>query len=428
MHELNSQDGTLTKGRLLVLKRLLVLRALVLSSLFLYAVAFVPQTTSTSIQTLVFLFCTSAMFTIFVWLYFRRGRPVSTRVLTMQLVWDSVVILIFVYSTGRSTNPFIYYLLVIIAISASIFQEKIVWMFSLGGIAAYSLLMYADTHQHMSHMNLDFQSHLVGMWVNFVGSALLISFFISRLTTALKSRERALALAREEILKNEQLVGIGTLAASTVHSFGTPLSTIVMAVGEIEAMHTDSDTSHCAAIIKTQIDRCKQTMMKLSSLASQEVKPYRDISLNTFIEDIQEHFILMNAQPMPTFTANGPTQHHYLPGGILLTHAMINLVENAVQAANNLVQIRFECSGSLLHIVIEDDGHGMAPALLEYFGEATISSKETGLGIGILLANSTIERLNGRVHFANANQSEDRPFTRVVVEIPFSSGATIRDS
>ncbi len=369
-----------------------------------------------------FLLAASIIYSMWVWLGYKNGRHISDGLLATQLLWDSAIILVLVCLTGRSTNPFIYYLLVVIAISASLFTPKIVWAFCLSGIAIYSLLMYLDFNQHLSHTSAEFQSHLIGMWVNFVGSALLISFFISRLTTALRDRELSLAAAREEVLKSEQLIGIGTLAASTVHSFGTPLSTIAMTVGEIEERHKDEETSLYAKVIKTQIERCKHTMNKLSSLAGHDFKTRGNIALVDLLDDIKAHFTLMNSNPMPRFTINCQNQNLYLPGGILLKHALINLIDNAVHAANTVVFVKIDCLDNTLQIIIEDDGDGISPELLSELGDSVVTSKETGLGIGFLLANSTIERLNGQVRFSNADVKNGYSYTRVVVEIPLASG------
>lgn len=405
--------------------RLLALRGVVLGSLVFYVVGLASYTdgaaTVISSVTVTALLVISAIYSMLVWRRFGSGRrPLPNRVLVAQLLWDGIVILIIVSASGRSTNPFIYYLLVITAISASIFREKTVWMFCLSGIFAYSILMYLDINQHMAHMTAEFRSHLLGMWINFVGSAILISFFISRLTAALQSRERALALAREEILKNEQLIGIGILAASTVHSFGTPLSSIAMATGEIEALHGDRATIDCTAIIKMQIERCKNTMAKLTSLASHKASPYQGTLIETFVAEIQEHFKLMNATPTPVFTFDPTQPKRYLPGGILLLHAIVNLVDNAIHAARTQVHITVESSATLAHILIEDDGSGLKPEILDNLGEA-ISSSKTGLGIGFLLANSTIERLGGRVHWCNPAEGDDVSLTRIMVDIPLLS-------
>ena len=241
-----------------ILRRLIVLRVFISCSFIVYVLGFgLPSKIVFWVGLIILI---SAIFTLVSWRYKVMETQAKVGFLITQLLWDSAAILLFVWLAGGSTNPFIYYQLLVIAISASILPEKFSWFFSALGICAYTAFMYLDLGHHMAHMDASFRSHLIGMWVNFSGSALLISFFISRLSGVLRSQEKALQLAREEHLKNEQLIGIGTLAASTVHSFGTPLSTITMTASELEALHNDSDTLACTSLIKAQIDRCKTTM------------------------------------------------------------------------------------------------------------------------------------------------------------------------
>ena len=419
MKTLPHQSLGLANDRFLIFNRLLILRACVLCSFVLYTVGFAGY--PTGLWSAGVLLVLSGIFSAKTWLHYRAEKVIPNGALLLQLAWDGIAILIFVCATGRSTNPFIYYLLVFVAISAGVLRERMAWVFTIVSISAYSLLMYLDTNQHMAHMDAQFRSHLLGMWINFVGSAILICFFISRLTRALKDRERALSLAREEILKNEQLIGIGTLAASTVHSFGTPLSTIAMAIGEIDAIHNDVETRECTASIKAQIDRCKATMKKLTSLASHKKTPVQNIALETFILELEEHFALMDAKPSPSFTLEVGTENRDLPGGMLLFHAIINLIENAINAANTRVNITIGMSLDCIDILIEDDGLGIENETLENLGEAVFTSK-SGLGIGFLLANSTIERLGGSVRFSNPRASDAVPLTRVFVTIPSIGG------
>ncbi len=398
-----------------VLRRLLVLRLLVLSSFVFYLVVFsFPLTTTFYVGMLVL---ASAVFSFGSWWLINRLKQPANSFVIIQLLWDSLVILLFVWMAGRSTNPFIYYQLLIIAVSASVLPEKFAWFFSFLGICAYTVFMYVDLGHHIAHMDSSFKLHLMGMWVNFSGSALLVAFFISRLSSALRQQEDALRLAREENLKNEQLIGIGTLAASTVHSFGTPLSTILMATSELDLLHGDEDSKACTAVIKAQIERCKTTMKKLTLLTTRTALDEQKISIADLSYEIKEYLQLVNAQPSPSIDVQADIRHHNLPGGILLLHAIINLVDNAVDAAKSYVSISIEAINSdrIIRILIEDDGDGIPPELLSA-KKNELKSSEKGLGIGLLLVNSTIERLGGAVTYRNSFNL--RHITQVIIELP----------
>lgn len=359
-----------------------------------------------------------SLLTFLAWKVGARRRQITDGFLARQLLLDAVILVSLVWFSGRSANPFIYYLLVIIAISANIFPTRILWAFSLGGIGTYTFLMYFDLNTHILHMPHDFQLHMLGMWLNFVGSAVLISFFISRLTKALRDREIQLADIREQTLKNEQLIGIGTLAASTVHSLGTPLSTIAISLGELKSENKREENGIYFDLIQTQIDRCKHIMRKLALLANNNPEENTAYTLSELLEDIREYFLLINADPCPGIEVEKTITTCVLPGSLLLKHALINLIDNAIQAAKNVVNVKISLENKKLFVSIEDDGDGIPENLVDSLGKPTASSKEDGMGIGIFLANSTIEKLDGKVQFFGAKEEYDKRTTKVLVEIP----------
>ena len=406
----------------MILLRLMVLRAFVLASLTVYTLIFSQSPTSHWVAlTLLGLSTVASLAAYFLYIY--KQRAITETVLIFQMVWDIAVVLLVLYTAGRSTNPFIYYLLVITAISASIFRERVVWSFCSVSIGAYSLFMYFDTSAHMAHLSSDFRLHLFGMWINFVGSAILISFFIARITASLREKEAALGKAREDMLKKERLLGLGTLAASTVHNLGTPLSTITLAAGEIAQSHKDLQTQAYVDTIRGQIDRCKSAMAKLRLMAG----PAADTShysIDMLFSEVEEYFQLNCASPMPVFNTSHVKDKEApcLTGGILLVHALINLVDNAVRSAQTKVIVSGKSHREIIEIHIEDDGTGVDPQILESLGNA-VTDSETGLGIGFLLANSTVEQFGGHVHVTNTDAGNHRTCTLITVTLPRVTGA-----
>lgn len=396
-----------------MLQRLLALRAFILGSFVVYIVFFnSPETAIVGIGLI--LFC-SIVFSIISWPLSKKSQCPASTFIAGQLLWDSLVIMLFVWLAGRSTNPFIYYQLLVIAVSATVLPERIAWLFSGIGVLFYSALLYFDIGLHMGHLDSSFKSHLLGMWINFTGSALLIAFFISRLSSALAYQEEALRLAREENLKNEQLLGLGTLAATTVHSFGTPLSTIRMAVSELDELNTSAESRECTSVIIAQIERCKATMERLKALTTKQAIKDQKISVHELYKELTEYLYLINVQPMPAISLPPELGAYILPGGMLLEHAVINLIDNAVEAAKDRVEISFVHvpQSHKIRIHILDDGGGIDSST-----KMPSNSSRQGLGIGLLLVNSTIERLGGSVKYQNPQQPED--LTEIIIELPCS--------
>ena len=176
----------------------------------------------------------------------RAQASVTLAELLGHLVID-VGLLVFLLSfTGGISNPLISYLLVLLAVSATLLPRYMVVGFATGSIALYTLFLLLDlsSGQEMSMggsgQQMTFQLHLVGMWVIFVVSAALITVFITRMAEGIRARELNLAEAREAALRSEQLIAIGTLAAGTAHALGTPLSTMSVLLSELDSLATEN--------------------------------------------------------------------------------------------------------------------------------------------------------------------------------------------
>jgi len=411
----------LSGNRRLALYRLTLLRVLILS-FALSAWVFDYFVLSRGLPFKPFLIIIGIGFTYSALSYIRikKNLLVTDPEIFIHLVLDSLLILALVSISGTTANPFIYYLLVLVAINAVLFEKRASWSFSIFTIMLYTLLLYFDIKDHASHALNDFQLHLIGMWVNFVGSTVIINFFISRLSTALRDREILLAQARENNLKNEQLIGIGTIAASTVHALRTPLSTIAVLLSDLKSDHQSAEFVADIDLLLRQVDRCKETTDKLASLADIPENENQVEKPEELFLFLKEHYLLTHQKITPEFKILTSEHSASIQKNILLRQAIMNLIDNAIHAAKQSVVIHFEIIGKHLIIKIHDDGAGIPREIIENWGKPFLSKKEGGLGIGIFLANSTIERLGGKVilHNVTLHKGNDQSGTTIEVSIP----------
>ncbi|MCK6371234.1 MAG: hypothetical protein L6Q83_07895, partial [Gammaproteobacteria bacterium] len=75
--------------------------------------------------------------------------------------------------------------------------------------------------------------HVIGMWLGFVLSAVLIAQFVVSMGQTLRDQERSLAEARERALRDERVVALATLAAGAAHELSTPLGTMALVTAEL---------------------------------------------------------------------------------------------------------------------------------------------------------------------------------------------------
>ncbi|MEX0962416.1 MAG: ATP-binding protein [Pseudohongiellaceae bacterium] len=342
---------------------------------------------------------------------------VSNLELFCHILVDVLFLIILLLNTGGASNPLISYLLVLLALTATLLPQIYVNIFSIASILIYTSFLLLDlTSEHEMAMSpenevMTFQLHLVGMWVIFLVSAVLISVLITRMAKAIKVRELNLAEAREYELRNEQLVAIGTLAAGTAHALGTPLSTMSVLLTELDNLDAQAlntiDIKSDISVLRQQVTRCKNSLTQLTRYYNKD-NPEEDekLSLRAFAEDIQDYIV--NIHPAASIEFNlGTSTDSIVTSNLSVKHAVINIIENAIKAARSQVGVSFTItkdSPSRFEISIRDDGPGIPRDVMEKIGEPFISSRKESMGLGIFLANAAIERIGGSIEMLNMKE------------------------
>ena len=342
---------------------------------------------------------------------------ISNFELFSHILVDVFFLIILLLNTGGASNPLISYLLVLLALTATLLPQTYVNVFSIGGILTYTSFLLLDlTSDHdmaMSPENevMTFQLHLVGMWVIFLVSAILISVLITRMANAIKIRELNLAQARENELRNEQLVAIGTLSAGTAHALGTPLSTMAVLLTDLDNLNAEelraSDIKSDISLLKQQVTRCKNSLTQLIRYYNKDnPEEIENVSLATFADDIQDYIVNIHPASSIEFHIDDKSES-VVTSNLSVKHAVINIIENAIKAAHSNVVVHFNItkeSPFKFEISIKDDGPGIPKDVMEKLGEPFISIRKESMGLGIFLANAAIERLDGSIEMLNMKE------------------------
>jgi two-component system sensor histidine kinase RegB len=266
--------------------------------------------------------------------------------------------------------------------------------------------------QHYLHNMQDeeyFNLHMFGMWFGFVFSAGLVAFFVAELSKTLKERERSLAVARENSLRDERVVSLGTLAASAAHDMGTPLGTMAILAHEIKLEypeHRFSDLHQKMKIINQQIGRCKEALSVLSASAGEmRAESGKAMSLIEYIDEVLKQWRAFNTTSKLNL---------YIPPSAVdvdakiiadrtLTHSIVNILNNAAEAspADKGIDFNVDWDKQLLQLKIRDFGSGFPDEIIKLAGQQPVVSSKQGLGVGLFLTYSTINRLGGKIEFLN---------------------------
>ncbi|NOT13288.1 MAG: HAMP domain-containing histidine kinase [Methylococcaceae bacterium] len=370
-------------------------------------------------------------FNVFTFLRMQTEEPVTELELFTQLAVDVLAIAALLYLTGGASNPITWVFLVPLMMTAIMLPQVYAWYMVILTTAIYTALIpfniplpslaphpfiaegsdskMAMMHQdhkmgHHDYLNL----HLFGMWFGFVISAGLVAYFVAELARSLKFKERSLALARENALRDEQVIALGTLAASAAHDMGTPLGTIAIVAHELEKeypIHEFPDLHLKTLIMQQQIERCKDALSVMSASAGKlRAESGSLMPLADYIDNVITQWrtykpgikLLFFVDDQGSVDAQIIAEH-------TLTHAIINILNNAAEATTVEQGIEFYASWNASHLTIKvrDFGPGLPPSFADIVGIQPLTSKSGGLGVGLFLTCSTIHRMGGQINFEN---------------------------
>jgi two-component system sensor histidine kinase RegB len=363
-----------------------------------------------------------ASVTVATWQRSRMQVPIADNEFFIHLLADILFFSVLLYFSGGASNPFISYYLIPISIAAITVSRQYSILIAVTALGAYSLLLKyyvpiaaiaPSSHHGASNGSL----HVLGMWANFAVSAGIIIYFISRMASALKIQQQALALQRETQLRNEQLLAVGTLAAGTAHELGTPLNTMKLLVDDMVSSAPDNKDT---ILLNQQIEQCKTTLKQLLTTAEQsqsiQLEPQ---SVQSYFTEILERWQLMRPRLKANinFIDSPDSSAVFEP---TIAQSILNLLNNAADASQN-VDVCLSWNPATANIEIRDYGTGLDLGEVDRLGQAFVTDKADGLGLGLFLSQATLSRFGGSVSLQNAANSDPGTLTHIL--LPLAQGA-----
>lgn len=342
-----------------------------------------------------------------------QQTPPSAHLLPLTLYADIALLTSLLYITGGTMNPFTFLYLVHITLGAILLPALLAWglsaltIISYGGMFLPSLLRQGgdeagqQIQQVCNVTNLNMDLHLQGMWFAYAISAILITFFASRIQQSLREYHHTIAQLHQEKLQNDKLRALATLAAGAAHELSTPLATISLASGEMvyscKNKMYDEGLLEDAQLIRDQTNRCKDILFQMSADAGAvQAEKY----IPTTIDELLETALgLLGDIPQNLVVNNTLSAKPLLVPSHAVSWALKGLLSNAADASSPDDEIVLECKeeGEYIYFMVTDHGCGMNQELVSQAPEPFFTTKAVGkgMGLGLFLAKSLASQLGG---------------------------------
>lgn len=170
-------------------------------------------------------------------------------------------------------------------------------------------------------------------------------------------------------------------------------------------------------ILKCEIDKTLNLLQDFS--ACKKVKLECDVvDVSLLIEDITNNFKLMFDNRNIDFYVDIPDEEIYIYGDYnRLNQVFLNIIKNSIEAIDlnkkSFIKVSVSVDKSV-KVFIEDNGIGMNDYVLSRISEPFYTTKPNGTGLGVLLSNEIISAHKGSIEY----ESEEGVGTMVVITLP----------
>ena len=345
-----------------------------------------------------------------------ENKRLSEREALGMLLFDSAQLAGMLFLTGGLHNPFALLILAPITTSATALRPRSSLVL---GVAAITLM----TAVAIWHIPLRTEQGFIqqvprifvfGSWLALVIGVAFLGAYSRRVTSEIHSMSEAYLATQMALAREQKLTDLGGVVAAAAHELGTPLATIKLVSSElVDDLADQPQLRDDARMINEQADRCRDILRSMGRAGKDDLL-VRRAPLEAVIREAAEPH--MNRGKSVQFDAVDLPTIFRRPEVI---HGLRNLIQNAVDFAATTVWIDTELSDEDIVIRIIDDGPGFRASVLGRLGDPFVRKRRDsassdaarpgyeGMGLGLFIAKTLLERSGADLAFANASDPTD---------------------
>ena len=221
--------------------------------------------------------------------------------------------------------------------------------------------------------------------------------------TQLAESNQSLREAQVSLRRSERLAALGQLTAGLAHELRNPLGTIKASAEMLtkETLEQRPEVrAEMAEYIGSEVNRMNSLITSFLNFARPlQIRP-SEADLYAVVNDVLRQQAELAQQRQVRVVVHAPEDDcRFVFDADLLTVALANLVQNAIQAsaAGQEVEVRIERTDGAVKIWVTDQGHGIPSQHLESVFNPFFTTKPEGVGLGLPIVAKIIDEHQGRI-------------------------------
>ena len=326
---------------------------------------------------------------------------------SLSILYDLIQLSFLLYLTGGLTNPFSILILVPTTIAVTFLSKRSSVV--IASVSIFMLSILAIKHYPLPGPAIVLPKHyLLGLWASLTIGIIFLGNYAYSITIEDRKRSKAFDNLEKALSRERELKSLGGLAAAAAHELATPLGTITLVIEDLKKqLGKNPKFKNDVELLNSQIKRCKVILKDLSTDPNKQDSFIENVTFKNLIQEIIFSFEIPKNKNIKIIDIE-LENNFMVTRKIELIYAMRNIIDNAIKFAEKKIEIEFLNKDKKIELNISDDGIGFSQDIIQKLGEPYVKSSlvaknKRGLGLGIFISKTLLERTGAKVLFKKSN-------------------------
>ena len=326
---------------------------------------------------------------------------------SLSILYDLIQLSFLLYLTGGLTNPFSILILVPTTIAVTFLSKRS--SIIIAAVSIFMLSILAIKHYPLPGPAIVLPKHyLIGLWASLTIGIIFLGNYAYSITIEDRKRSKAFDNLEKALSRERELKSLGGLAAAAAHELATPLGTITLVIEDLKKqLGKNPKFKNDVELLNSQIKRCKVILKDLSADPNKQDSFIENVTLKNLIQEIIFSFEIPKNKNIKIIDRE-LENNFMVTRKIELIYAMRNIIDNAIKFAEKKIEIEFLNKDKKIELNVSDDGTGFSQDIIQKLGEPYVKSSlvaknKRGLGLGIFISKTLLERTGAKVLFKKSN-------------------------